>query len=318
MLLYAVKRILMMIPTILAVAILVFVLVRVVPGDFVAMKFGAGTGATVSPEVIDAERARLGIDKPYPVQLGEWIWGVFTFDLGKSLWTERPVLTEIGERIQLSLEIAILATLISVLIAIPLGTLSAVYNGTVLDQVIRILTIGGIAIPSFWLGMLILLILLTAFSWAPPLTFEPIYKDPVANLSLLIWPALSIGYRLASIIARMVRSSLLEVMNEDYIRTARAKGVREALIVRRHALRNALLPAVTVIGIEFALLIGGLVLTEQVFNLNGVGRLFVDAVQRNDFMMIQGLVMVTAVFFMVVNLAVDLLYALLDPRIELR
>ncbi|MCB1330921.1 MAG: ABC transporter permease [Maritimibacter sp.] len=317
MLAYALRRILMMIPTLIGVAILIFILVRVVPGDFVAQKYGVVGGAQVSQEVIDAERARLGLDQPYLVQLGDWLWGLARLDLGTSLWTERPVLTEIGERFQLTLQTAIMGTLVAVVIAIPLGTISAIYNGTWLDQLIRILTIGGIAIPSFWLGMLILLFLLTVFTWAPPLTFKPIYEDPGANLSLLIWPALSIGYRLASLIARMVRSSLLEVMNEDYIRTARAKGVKEALVVRRHALRNALLPAITVIGIEFALLIGGLVLTEQVFNLNGVGRLFVDAVSRNDYMMIQGLVMVTAVFFMLVNLIVDLIYAALDPRVDM-
>lgn len=317
MLAYALRRILMMIPTLLGVAILIFILVRVVPGDFVAQKYGVASGAQVSQEVIDAERARLGLDKPYAVQLGEWLWGLTHFDLGNSLFTERPVLTEIGERFQLTLQTAIMGTLVAVAIAIPLGTISAIYNGSWLDQLIRIITIGGIAIPGFWLGMLILLFLLVVFHWAPPLSFKPIYEDPGANLSLLIWPALSIGYRLASLIARMVRSSLLEVMNEDYIRTARAKGVYEALVVRRHALRNALLPAITVIGIEFALLIGGLVLTEQVFNLNGIGRLFVDAVSRNDYMMIQGLVMVTAVFFMLVNLIVDLIYAALDPRVDL-
>ena len=315
---YAAKRFLMMIPTLIGVAIIIFFLVRVLPGDIVDIKYASATGSAVPQEIIDAERERLGLDRPLVVQLGDWLVGLTTGDLGTSLWTERPVRDEIMSRFPVTIQTAVLSIVIAVFVAIPMGTLAAIYNGTIIDQAVRLLTIGGIAIPSFWLGMLILMFLLIGFGWAPPLTFVSFHRAPVANLSLLIWPAISVGYRLASLIARMIRSSLLEVMNEDYIRTARAKGVREALVVRRHALRNALLPAITVIGIEFALLIGGLVVTEQVFNLNGIGRLFIDAVQHNDFMLIQGLVMVTAVFFMLVNLAVDLLYAALDPRIELK
>ena len=315
---YAAKRALMMVPTLLGVAIIIFLMVRVMPGDIIEIKYANSTGSSVPQEIIDAERARLGLDQPVIVQMGDWLVGLATLDLGTSLWTERPVWDEIMARFPVTIQTAILSIVIAVVVAIPLGTLAAIYNGTIIDQAVRGLTIGGIAIPSFWLGMLILMFLLIGFGWAPPLNFVSFHRDPVANLSLLIWPAVSVGYRLASLIARMIRSSLLEVMNEDYIRTARAKGVREALVVRRHALRNALLPAITVIGIEFALLIGGLVVTEQVFNLNGIGRLFIDAVQHNDFMLIQGLVMVTAVFFMLVNLTVDLLYAALDPRIELK
>lgn len=315
---YAVKRFLMMIPTLIGVAIIIFFLVRVLPGDIVDIKYASATGSAVPQEIIDAERARLGLDQPLIVQLGDWLVGLTTGDLGTSLWTERPVLDEVMSRFPVTIQTAILSIVIAVVVAIPMGTIAAIYHGTIIDQAVRVLTIGGIAVPSFWLGMLILMMLLMGFGWAPPLTFVSFHRDPVANLSLLFWPAVSVGYRLASLIARMIRSSLLEVMNEDYIRTARAKGVREALVVRRHALRNALLPAITVIGIEFALLIGGLVVTEQVFNLNGIGRLFIDAVQHNDFMLIQGLVMVTAVFFMLVNLTVDLLYAALDPRIELK
>ena len=315
---YAAKRILMMIPTLLGVAIIIFLMVRVLPGDIVDIKYGSSTGSMVPQSVIDAERARLGLDRPMPAQMVDWLTGLLRLDLGTSLWTERPVWDEIALRFPVTIQTAVLSIVIAVLVAVPMGTIAAIYHGTIIDQVVRLLTIGGIAIPSFWLGLLILMGLLTMFSWAPPLYFVSFHRDPVQNLALLFWPAVSVGYRLASLIARMIRSSLLEVMNEDYIRTARAKGVREALVVRRHALRNALLPAITVIGIEFALLIGGLVVTEQVFNLNGIGRLFIDAVHHNDFILIQGLVMVTAVFFMLVNLAVDLLYAALDPRIELK
>jgi peptide/nickel transport system permease protein len=244
--------------------------------------------------------------------------GVATLDLGKSMWTDRPVIEEIAGRLELSLQVAIMATIFAVLIAIPLGTTAALYRGTWIDYVVRLVTIGGLSIPSFWFGMMIILMLLALFNWLPPITFVPIYVDPIANLSQLVWPALAVGYRYSAVVARMIRSSLLEVLNEDYIRTARAKGVHERLVISRHALRNALLPAITVIGLEFAFLIGGLVVTEQVFNLNGIGKLFVQSISRNDFTLIQGMVMMIALFYILVNLSVDLLYAVFDPRIRFR
>ena len=233
------------------------------------------------------------------------------------MWTGRPVSQEILSRLPLSMEVAILATIMAVLLAIPLGTLSAVFQNTWIDYTVRIFAVAGLAVPSFWLGMLIILTLLINFNWIPPLTFTPIYVDPWKNLSQLIWPALAVGYRYSAVATRMMRSTLLEVMQEDYIRTARAKGVYERLVVARHGMRNALLPVVTVIGLEFAFLIGGLVVTEQVFNLNGIGKLFVETVARADYTMVQALVMLIATFFIVVNLVVDLLYAALDPRIRL-
>jgi peptide/nickel transport system permease protein len=315
MLRYTIHRVLLTIPTLLGVAVLVFLMLRVVPGDVVEVKL-RGDGGNVSQQAIDMERARLGLDRPMIEQFGSWMWGVATLDLGKSMWTERPVMEEISLRLELSLEVAILATVIAVLIAIPLGTLAALYRDTWIDYFVRIVTIGGLSIPSFWFGMLIMLSLLGFFNWLPPITFTPIYVDPVANLTQLIWPAMAVGYRYCAVVARMIRSSLLEVLNEDYIRTARAKGVYERLVISRHALRNALLPAITVIGLEFTFLIGGLVVTEQVFNLNGIGQLFVQSVSRNDFTLIQGMVMLIAAFYVFVNLAVDLLYAVFDPRIR--
>jgi peptide/nickel transport system permease protein len=315
MLRYTLHRLLLMIPTLLGVAVLVFFMLRVVPGDVVEVKL-RGDGGSVTQQVIDAERQRLGLDKPLIQQFGEYMWGLVRLDLGNSMWTERPVMEEISLRLELSLQVAIMATIFAVLLAIPLGTTAALMRGTWVDYVVRILTIGGLSIPSFWFGMLIMMVLLYWWNWLPPITFTPIYVDPVANLTQLIWPAMAVGYRYCAVVARMIRSSLLEVLNEDYIRTARAKGVFEKLVISRHALRNALLPAITVIGIEFAFLIGGLVVTEQVFNLNGIGKLFVQSVSRNDFMLIQGMVMLIAVFYVVVNLIVDLLYAVFDPRIR--
>jgi peptide/nickel transport system permease protein len=315
MLRYTINRALMMIPTLLGVAVLVFFMLRIVPGDVVEVKL-RGDGGTVSQETLDMERKRLGLDKPLINQFGDWMVGLATLDLGKSMWTDQPVIEEIAVRLELSLQVAIMATVFAVLLAIPLGTTAALMRGTWVDYVVRVVTIGGLSIPSFWFGMLIMMVLLGLFNWLPPITFTPIYVDPVANLTQLIWPALAVGYRYCAVVARMIRSSLLEVLSEDYIRTARAKGVFEKVVISRHALRNALLPAITVIGVEFAFLIGGLVVTEQVFNLNGIGKLFVQAVSHNDFMLIQGMVMLLAAIYVVVNLVVDLLYAVFDPRIR--
>ncbi len=315
MLMYTLKRLLFTIPTLIGVAVLVFFMLRIVPGDIVEVKL-RGDGGNVTQEVVEMERKRLGLDRPLLVQFGDYMWGLARGDLGISMWTERPVIEEIMIRLELSLEVAILATIFATMISIPLGTAAALFRNTWIDYVVRIITIGGLSIPSFWFGMIIIVSLLTIFNWLPPITFTPIYVDPVANLSQLIWPALAVGYRYCAVTARMIRSSLLEVLAEDYIRTARAKGVYEKLVVSRHALRNALLPAITVMGLEFAFLIGGLVVTEQVFNLNGIGQLFVQSVSRNDFMLIQGMVIMIAAFYVVINLAVDLLYAVFDPRIR--
>jgi peptide/nickel transport system permease protein len=312
---YILKRILYMIPTLIGVAVIVFLMLRVVPGDIVELKL-RGDGAAVSQETIEAERTRLGLNKPMIEQFTDWMIGLVTLDLGKSMWTEKPVVDEIAVRFGLTIQVAIMATILAVLIALPLGTISALYKDTLLDHAIRIFTIGGLAVPSFWLGMIIILALLYNFQWLPPVTYTPIYVDPLTNISQLIWPALAVAYRYSAVLTRMVRSSIIEVMLEDYIRTARAKGVFERVVIARHALRNAMLPAITVLGLEFAFLIGGLVVTEQVFNLNGLGRLFVQAVSFNDFTLTQAIVMLIAVVFIVTNLVVDILYALLDPRIR--
>src|SRR5688572_4728524 len=315
MLRYILNRIALMIPTLLGVAVLVFFLLRLAPGDPVQMMMD---GANVPQHVLDQERARLGLDQPLPVQFFKWFGALLKGDFGVSIWTGRPVLYEIGIRLELSLQVAVMATILAVLIAVPLGTLSAIFKDTWIDHLVRVFSIAGLAVPSFWLGMIIILLLLTYFSWIPPLTFTPFFEDPLKNLSQLIWPSLAVGFRYSSVAMRMMRSSVLEVLQEDYVRTARAKGVHERLVVARHAMRNALLPVVTVVGLEFAFLIGGLVVTEQVFNLNGIGKLFVQAVSRGDYSMIQGLVLLVAVFFVVINFVIDMLYALLDPRIRYR
>jgi len=313
---YVVRRLLLVVPTLAGVAVAVFFLIRVMPGDVVIVKLRAD-GAPISEETVLAERRRLGLDKPLYLQFVDYMVGLARLDLGKSLWTGEPVTKEIGLRIAVSVQIAAMAALIAVLIALPLGTISALYRDSWIDHTVRVVAVSGLAIPSFWLGMLIILVLLSLFNWLPKIGYVPFWQDPVANLSVTIWPAAAVGYRYAAVATRMMRSSLLEVMREDYIRTARAKGVWTRLIMRRHALRNAMLPVVTVIGLEFAFLIGGLVVTEQVFNINGIGKLFVDATARGDFNLIQGLVLLIATIFIFTNLLVDLLYGWLDPRVRL-
>jgi peptide/nickel transport system permease protein len=314
---YIVSRVLLMIPTLLGVAIITFILLRMVPGDIVQLKL-MGEGGNVAPEVIQAERARLGLDKPLLQQFGEWFLGALRFDFGISMWTGRPIIQEVLIRLELSLQLTLMATLISMLLAVPLGILAAVKQDTWIDYAVRVFSIGGLAIPSFWLGIMLILVLLIAFRYSPPLSFTPFLKNPAENLSQLIWPALAVGYRYSAVTTRMTRSTLLEVMREDYVRTARAKGLREGVVVAKHALRNAFLPVVTVIGLEFAFLLGGLLVTEQVFNLNGIGKLMVEAILRRDYTMTQALILLVSAAFIVVNFLVDLLYVWLDPRVSYR
>jgi peptide/nickel transport system permease protein len=312
---YVLNRILLMVPTLLGVAVITFVLLRMVPGDVVQLKL-MGDGGTVPEEVLRAERARLGLDRPLPQQFVEWIVGAARLDFGLSMWTGRPIIQEVLIRLELSLQLAVMATLIATALAIPLGILAAVKYDTWIDYAVRLFSIAGLAVPSFWLGIMIILVLLVTFGYSPPLTFTPFLADPGANLAQLIWPALAVGYRYSAVATRMTRSTLLEVMREDYVRTARAKGLQDAMVVTRHALKNAFLPVVTVIGLEFAFLLGGLLVTEQVFNLNGIGKLMVEAVLRRDYTMTQALILLVAAFFVLVNFLVDLLYVWLDPRVR--
>ncbi len=312
---YIIKRFLLMIPTLLGVAVFIFLLMRVIPGDIVELRL-TSEGGFVTEEVLATERARLGLDKPLWQQFVNWIWGIMRLDFGTSMWTGRPISHEIGIRLQLSLEVAILATVVAILIAIPLGTLAALKQDTWVDYAVRVFSIAGLSMPSFWLGILIILFLLIFFQWVPPMIYTPIWVDPWANFSQIVWPAVAVGYRYSAVSTRMMRSSTLEVLREDYVRTARAKGLWEKVVITRHAMKNALLPVITVIGLEFAFLIGGLVVTEQVFNLNGLGKLFVQSIAQRDYTMTQTLVLLVAVTFVLVNFVIDILYGWLDPRIH--
>jgi peptide/nickel transport system permease protein len=314
---YIVKRILLMIPTLLGVAVLIFFLMRVVPGDIVELRF-MGDSAFASKDNLDKERARLGLDRPLWQQFLTWMTGIVRLDFGKSMWTGAPIIEEIKLRATLSFQLAVMATFIAVALAIPLGVLAALKQDTWVDYAVRIFSIAGLATPSFWLGIVFILMLLIVFKWLPPMVYTPFWIDPWQNMLQLIWPALAVGYRYSAVATRMTRSAMLEVLREDYIRTARAKGLWQKLILSRHALKNAMLPVLTVIALEFAFLMGGLVVTEQVFNLNGLGMLFVESVARRDYTLTQALVMLVAFVFIFVNFAVDLMYAWLDPRIRFR
>ena len=318
---YIVKRLLLTIPTLFGAAVLVFILMRMVPGDVCEVRM-AGFGVFADPEAIEICRENLGLTKPLLVQFWLVIKGYLTFDLGTSMWTGQPITHEIGLRFQLSLQVALMATFVAILIAIPLGTISAVKQDTWIDYSVRAFSIAGIAMPSFWLGIMIILGLLLSTQalfgtpWMPPIVYVSPFEDPIGNMTQLIWPAVATGYRYSAVATRMTRSALLEVLREDYVRTARAKGLLEKVIINRHALKNAMLPVVTIFGIEFAFLMGGLVVTEQVFNLNGLGKLFVESVLTNDFTLTQQLVMLVVVIFVFMNLVVDVFYAWLDPRIR--
>jgi peptide/nickel transport system permease protein len=312
---YIINRILLMIPTLFGVAVITFVLLRMVPGDIVLLKL-AGDGGRIDETVLQQERARLGLDKPLPVQFVDWMLGALRFDFGLSMWTGRPIVQEIGLRLELSLQLTIMASIIATMFAIPLGAIAALKQDTWVDYAIRLFSIGGLAMPGFWVGIVTIMLLLYLFRYLPPLTFTSLTENPADNLSMLIFPALTVGYRYSAVATRMTRSTLLEVMRDDYVRTARAKGLSEQLVVLRHAMRNALLPVVTVIGLEFAFLLGGLLVTEQVFNLNGIGKLMVEAVLRRDYTMTQALIMLVATVFVLTNFFIDLLYVFLDPRIN--
>ena len=315
---YVTKRLLLIVPTLFGVAAVVFVIMRVIPGDVTLLILGGDQTGRIDPQQLAAMRHQLGLDQPIAVQFGTWLWSVLRLDFGTSLWTGQPVIEEVLIRLPLSLEVAILATIVSVLLAIPLGMIAAVRQDTWVDYAIRILSIGGQAIPSFWVGILVILFLVIYFGWGPPLEFTPPWVDPWANFQQLVWPVLTVGYRYAAVTTRMTRSTVLEVLREDYIRTAWAKGLRQRAVVIRHALKNSMLPVITLVGTEFAFLIGGLVVTETVFTLNGVGRFVVDAVAHRDYPVVQALIFLTAFSFVIVNLLVDLTYAWFDPRIRYR
>ena len=311
---YIAQRLGIAVLTLFGMSVVIFVLLRLAPGDIVDVLFSAA--GYVNPSEKKAILQELGIDKPFWRQYVEWISQIFVGDLGKSYRYDLPAWQIIKPLIPVTVELAILSTIISVVLGVPTGVISAVRQDSTLDYALRVFSLAGLSMPSFWLGMVIILSLVTWLAWIPPLT----YVSPRENLWLhavqFMLPSLAVGYRSSALIMRITRSAMLEVLREDYVRTAWAKGQNERVVVWRHALKNAVLPVVTVIGIEFAFLIGGLVVTETVFNLPGVARFLVEAILWRDYPVVQNLVMFIAIVVILSNLVVDLLYGVLDPRVR--
>ena len=309
---YMIRRFFLMLLTLFGISVLIFTMLRLVPGNIADIVFNAAGMIDV------AEKAKLekelGLDRPIPVQYVEWVGGLARGDLGYSYVSEKPAIDEILPRIPITAKLAGLALLFAVTFGVPLGVISAVKQNTTLDYVLRVVSLSGLSLPSFWLGLLILMASVAYFGAIP------IYTDPPKGFwnTLLLFsiPAAAVGFRSSALVMRLTRSSMLEVLRQDYIRTARAKGAPARTVNYRHALRNALLPVVTVIGIEAAFLMGGLIVTETVFNIPGVARFLVEAIRWRDYPIVQNLVMFIAVVAVSINFLIDLLYAVLDPRIR--
>jgi peptide/nickel transport system permease protein len=314
---YLLRRLVTAVPTIFGITVLIFIAMRVLPGDPIAQIASESQGQyTLSAEELASARASLGLDKPLPLQYLSWVADVARGDFGHSFWNTEPIRAIVMRRGMISLEIALLAVLFSWLVGVPMGILSATRRNSWLDNIARFFMTLCLAIPSFWVGLSFVLVLVLVFTWRPPLSIVQIWDDPVKNMQLVLGPAFALGLGLAAGLARMTRSAMLEALHEDYVRTARSKGVRERLVVFRHVFRNALLPIVTTSGAAIGGLIGGAVATETAFGVPGLGSYLVQALQKRDWMVIQNLVFIYGIIFVIVNLIVDLSYAWIDPRIR--
>jgi peptide/nickel transport system permease protein len=309
---YIVRRLLLMFVTLIGMSMLIFVMLRLVPGNITDIIFDSA--GFVNPAAKKKIEKQLGLDQPIAVQYVTWIGGLLHGDLGYAYVSEKPAIDEILPRIPVTAKLALLALVFSTLFGVPLGVLSAVRQNTTLDYVLRVISLSGLSLPSFWLGLLILMAFVHFWGWIP------IYKSNPASIweefVLLSIPAAAVGFRSSALVMRLTRSSMLEVLRQDYIRTARAKGASDTAVNYDHALRNAVLPVITIIGIEAAFLIGGLIVTETVFNIPGVARFLVEAIRWRDYPIVQNLVMFIAIIVVFVNFLIDMMYAVLDPRIK--
>lgn len=314
---YLAHRLLIAIPTLLGVTLLIFIAMRVLPGDPLAAISGEGGGSYVlNQEQLQAARASLGLDRPYVVQYLDWLKDILRGDLGKSFWRGEPIRELFFRRAPITGQIAVMAVLLSWLIGLPVGLIGAVWRNSWTDYAFRFVVVLFMAIPSFWVGLMIILSLVLAFTWRPPLTIVYLWDDPVRNLQMTAGPALALGIALAAMMARITRSSVLEVLGEDYVRTARAKGLGDRIVVWRHALVNAMLPILTVSGTALGALLGGSVAVERAFGVPGLGLALVFAIAERDWMLIQNLVLLYGFIFVLINLVVDLSYGWFDPRIR--
>jgi peptide/nickel transport system permease protein len=309
---YFLKRLLVALPSLLIASLIVFSLPRLIPGDVVVLMLQEKAYA----RDLDELRAKLGLDRPLHVQYVEWLGRVARGDLGESLWTRRPVLEELGRRLPVTLELAGLAGLFAVLIAVPVGVLSAVRQDTLRDYAARSAAILGLSVPSFWLATLIIVLPAIWWGWRPVTGFVELRESPLAHVGQFVLPGLVLGVASGAALMRLVRGMLLEVLRQDYVRTAWAKGLREPVVVLKHSLKNAVIPVVTVLGIQLTTILGGTVVIETIFGLPGVSRFLFEAINQRDYPVIQGVNLVIVSLIVLVNLAVDALYAVLDPRIR--
>jgi peptide/nickel transport system permease protein len=309
---YVVRRVLAIIPVLFGISILVFVLVHLIPGDVAQILLGTqGTD-----QQLETLRRTFGIDRPLPVQYLDWLTHILRGDFGVSFRTNRPVLPDLVARFGVTLQLTVLSMLIALVVAIPLGAISAANRGHASDGVSRVGALLGLSIPNFWLGTLLILFASLVLHWLPPVGFVSLLDNPWLGIQTLILPAVALGTAVAAFIMRMVRSSLLEVLRQDYIRTARGKGLRDQTVLYRHALKNAFIPVLTVIGVQIGYLLGGAVIIESIFSLPGMGRFLLDSISNRDYSIVQGGVLFIALVFCLVNLSVDLVYGWLDPRIR--
>ena len=309
---YIIRRLLGVIPVLVLVAIAAFLLIHLVPGDPAMVMLGNDA----TPQQIQQLRTQLGLDRSLPEQFVLWLREVLRGNLGESIFLGRPVTQALLERLPATMQLAVLSLIFSLLIGIPSGLIAAVWQNTRWDQLVMATAIGGISIPSFWLGLALMLVFSVQLGWLPSGGYTPLWEDAWQGLRTLMLPAVSLGFMQAALIARMTRSSMLEVLRQDYVRTARSRGVGRWLVILKHAFKNAMIPVITTIGTAFGVLLGGAVVVEIVFTFPGLGRLVVLAVQRRDYPLVQGALLLTSVIYVAVNLAVDLLYGVFDPRIK--
>ena len=309
---YVLRRLLGVIPVLALVALGSFLLIHLVPGDAAVIMLGN----EATPAQLEMLRTQLGLDRSLPAQFILWLGHALRGNLGESFFLGRPVSRALLERLPATMQLAVLSLVFSLLIGIPAGLLAAVRQNTWWDQIVMATAIGGISVPSFWLGLALILVFSVQLGWLPSGGYTPLWEDVGLGLRTLILPAVSLGSMQAALIARMTRSSMLEVLRQDYVRTAKAKGIHDWSVIVKHALKNAMIPVITTIGTAFGVLLGGAVIVEIVFTYPGMGRLVVLAVQRRDYPLVQGALLLTSVIYVVVNLAVDLLYCVFDPRIK--
>jgi peptide/nickel transport system permease protein len=314
---YAAKRVLLFLPTIVLTTIVVFGLFWIVPGDVATLILvGADGEDTASIEDIEKLRQELGLDRPIHVQYGEWLWNVLRGDLGTSLWYRVPVTEELRGRFLVTFELSVMAIIMAFIVGVPLGVISAVKQDTAMDYASRVFALIGVAMPNFWLGVLIIYGLAYWAGWLPPLGYASLWDDPLLNLQQLVFPAMVLSFSNLGLTARVTRSSMLEVLREDYVRTARAKGLQELVVLGRHTLKNALLPVITISGYQFAGLLGGVIIIESIFVVPGVGSWTIQSIHHRDFVVLQGVIVLVAVVILTLNLIIDLFYGILDPRIR--